>query len=239
MTEIARGVSILNADPEALAQLFERATESGELRVMNSQFYREFPQEQLSAFAHQLGAYCLPTNGLIDLLDKLILEASPSRSAIEIGAGNGIIGRALGIPCTDNRMQERMDIKALYKASGQPVVRYGDHVQKLNAREAVLHCKPEVVVAAWVTHIYNPAEHWRGGNAFGVDEAAMLKKIKRYIFVGHRSPHQFKPLLDLEPREIVDPCLFSRSMDASGNVIWVWDNPDYQRDAKHDPEYLS
>jgi hypothetical protein len=161
-------------------------------------------------------------------LDELIKEVSPSRSAIEIGAGNGLLGMALGIPCTDNRMQEWPEIQDIYATMGQPAITYGEHVQKLDALEAVKHCRPEVVVAAWVTHLYNVNESHRGGNMHGVDEVLLLSKIKRYIFVGHSGPHHLKPLFAEHAAKRMGLIgLFSRAANPLFNWIWVWDNPDY------------
>lgn len=223
--------SIVMPDPVAQARLDAFALDNGQLQVVHADFYRQFEQEQLAVFGHRHAAYVLPTWELITKLDELIREASPSRSAIEIGSGNGVLGNALGIPCTDNRMQERPDIQAIYQSMGQglPTVTYGEHVQKLDALEAVKHCRPEVVVAAWVTHLYTEKEAHRGGNMFGVDEVLLLSKIKRYIFVGHGGPHALKPLFDQRPTftcHTLDD-LFSRARNPHGNAIWVWDNPDY------------
>ena len=221
-----RGQSVIKPDPAAQARLDEFALDNGVLQVVHADFYRQFDQEQLSVFGHRHGLYVLPTHELIDKLDELIREASPSRSAIEIGAGHGTLGRALGIPCTDSFMQSDPAVASLYKAMGQPVITYGEHVQRLSALEAVKHCRPEVVVAAWVTHLYTEEEHHRGGNMFGVDEVALLKQIKRYIFVGHNGPHHQKPLFDHQPpTAIYLDGLFSRAADPLGNEIWVWDNP--------------
>jgi hypothetical protein len=198
------------------------------LRVMPAAFYAEFPQNELSGFCLRNGLYALPTTELCDLINRLILEVSPTRSAIEIGSGNGVLGRALGIPCTDNHMQDDPVIQAHYRAMGQPAVNYGKHVLRMSAEQAVKQLKPEVVVGAWVTHKYHPAEHFRGGNVIGVDEGAMLNRIKRYIFVGNSRPHALKPLLAVTHKTIKADYIFSRGFDGTGNMVLVWDNPDFE-----------
>ncbi len=222
-----KGVSVKRPDPAVQARLDAFCLDNGELRVVPADYYRQFDQEQLSVFGHRHAFYVLPTWELIAKVDELIREASPSRSAIEIGAGSGILGKALDIPCTDSFMQSDPEVAALYKVMGQPVITYGKHVQRMSASEAVKHCHPEVVVAAWVTHLFDVRESHRGGNMFGVDEVAMLKKIKRYIFVGHSGPHAAKPLFDYQPPTTIHlDGLFSRGADPHGNAIWVWDNPE-------------
>jgi hypothetical protein len=215
---------IIQVNKEAQLQLAHEALCDGVLKVMPAAFYRQFDQVDLAGFCLQQAAYCLPTFELLDKINELILEVSPTRSAIEIGSGNGVLGQALGIPCTDNHMQTDPGVMAMYASAMQPVIAYGAHVEKLDALAAVKHHRPEVVVAAWVTHKYNPAEHWREGNMFGVDEQAVLRRIKRYVFVANLSPHGKKPLLAIPHKRIEGDYLFSRSLDAHNNAILVWDH---------------
>lgn len=217
--------SLISISKKAQAALDAEALNNGVLRVMPMAFYQQFEQVDLSGFCLRHGLYVLPTFELMDKINELILEASPSRSAIEIGSGNGVLGKALGIPCTDSYMQEDPAIQALYQKMGQPVVKYGEHVQRLNALEAVKHCRPEVVVAAWVTHKYNEAEHERAGNVYGVDEVALLGQIKRYIFVGNFYVHGQKPLLEIDHTVHESEAIFSRSQKPHGNAVVVWDSP--------------
>lgn len=196
---------------------------NGILKVMPADFYRQFDQVDLFGFCARNGIYGLPTVELLNQINALILEASPSRLAIEIGSGNGAIGMGLGIQCTDSYMQGDPAIQAHYASIGHAVVNYGSHVAKIGGNEAVDYYRPEVVVACWVTHKYNPAEHFREGNAFGVDEEQLLDKIKRYIFVGNLKVHAQKPLLQRPHRVIRADYLFSKSLHKDQNVILVWD----------------
>lgn len=224
--------SIISISHKAQAALDATALDKGELRVVPGAFYQQFDQVDLSGFALRHGLYVLPTRELLDKINELILEVSPTRSAIEIGSGNGVLGRALGIPCTDNFMQDDPNVRALYAQMKQPVVKYGKHVERLDAQEAVDRHRPEVVVAAWVTHKFNESEPERGGNMFGVDEIALLSKIKRYVFVGNFYVHQQKPLLAFPYSVYESDVLFSRAQKPQGNAIVVWDNPDYEEQTK-------
>lgn len=214
----------IELDAEAQRILDAEALVNGDLQVMPADFFRQFRQEDLSGFCHRHGLYLLPTIELVELIDRLILQISPTRSAIEIGSGNGALGGALGIPCTDSLMQNAKHIRALYELSGQPVVKYGAHVEELDALSAVERYRPEVVVGAWVTHIYDAKEHARGGNMYGVDEVALLQRVKRYIFVANMNPHALKPLLALPHATIQTDAIFSRGIDASKNALLVWDH---------------
>jgi hypothetical protein len=70
--------------------------------------------------------HSFPTRELCDFL----LARIGGRSAIEIGAGHGALAKALSIPATDNRQQEKDRLKAYYREIGQPTVPYGDHVER-------------------------------------------------------------------------------------------------------------
>jgi hypothetical protein len=220
--------SLIKVSQAAQDALDAGALDNGVLRVMPAAFYQQFEQVEVSGFCLRNGLYCLPTVELVDKINELIQEVSPTRSAIEIGSGNGVLGKALGIPCTDSHMQEDPAVIALYRTMGQPVITYGPHVERLDAEAAVARHRPEVVVAAWVTHKYNPAEHGRGGNVYGVDEIALLGRIKRYIFVGNFYTHEHKPLLNLSYTVHDSAALFSRAQQPQGNGVVVWDNPDFK-----------
>jgi hypothetical protein len=191
---------------------------------MPAAFYRQFDQQDISGFCVRHGLYCLPTIELADLISRLILQGSRTRSAIEIGSGNGALGKALGVPCTDSYLQNLPHIRALYELSRQPVVTYGAHVEQFDAKAAVAYYRPEVVIAAWVTHKYEASDAERGGNMYGVDEVAILQRIKRYIFVGHTGTHATKPLLDIPHQIIEGDFIFSRAFDPRGNRVFVWDH---------------
>jgi hypothetical protein len=205
-------------------KLKEDCFDSGILKAMPAAYYAQFDQVQLSAFCVSNALYCLPTLELLDELNRLILEVSPSRNAIEIGAGNGAIGKALGIHATDSYMQTRPEIQMYYQSLRQPTIAYGSHVENLDANAAVERYRPDVVVGAWVTHLFDSSAEWRGGNAFGIDEGAILSKVKRYIVIGNRQVHDKKPILDRVTRVIEADYLFSRSAGASDqNAIFIWD----------------
>lgn len=192
--------------------------EHGRPRVMPASFYAQTSQPERSALAVRHGLYCLPTQELIAWLRERIA----GRRAIEIGAGNGVIASALGIPATDNCMQADPAIAAHYAALGQPVVNYGPDVIPLDANAAVAQLRPQVVVAAWVTHRYDPARHEAGGNAFGVDEQSIVDGCEEYIFVGNRHVHRNKPIW-LLPHELFEfPWLYSRAINGSPDFIAVW-----------------
>lgn len=219
--------TILNdIDRQAVHALSQGCTEGRHLKIMPASFYRQFRQVDITAFCLMAGIYCLPTVELLDVLNTLILEASPDRNVIELGAGNGALGRGLGIRSTDSFMQDDPGIQALYTSMRQPPVVYGENVERMDANTAVETLRPTVAVAAWLTHKYDPARHELQGNMFGVDEGAILKRVKRYIVVGNLGVHSKKPIMPQVSQVIRGDYLFSRSIKHSAdNAIFIWDQP--------------
>lgn len=184
-----------------------------------------FDQNHLSKFCFEQGLYCLPTTELIDWLSQQI----GGRLALEIGAGRGILGRALDIPMTDSHLQDGRNrfVVEHYKSLGQPLIRYPADVRKLTANSAILTYRPQVVVAAWVTQkVTDRREHERmGGNYWGVDETRFGRDgVETYIHVGHSKVHADKRILGQYPHQVYKlPFLFSRSPQPAGNLIYIFD----------------
>lgn len=206
-----------NVDVSYLDELLD---EDGVLVIKDASFYDSIPQEHLALWCHQHGIYCLVTTELVDWCKQQI----EGQNAIEIGAGNGSLGRALGIPVTDSRMHERPDVALLYRLQGQPVTTYPDHIVEMDASAAVSYYKPDVVIGCWITHIFNEEDSWRGGNMYGVDERILLQNVKKYIVIGNRTVHKNKRILSREHDEFQFPWLKSRSLNIDDNLIYVWRN---------------
>ncbi|WP_147282933.1 hypothetical protein [Pseudorhodoferax soli] len=115
----------------------------GRLQVVPAAVLAETSAEERMLFCVRHGVYGLPTAELCDFLGDRI----GGRTAIEIGAGTGILARTLGIAATDNRQQEDPAIRAHYQSLGQPTVPYGPDVEKLDAHRAVEQHGPQVVIA--------------------------------------------------------------------------------------------
>jgi hypothetical protein len=182
---------------------------------------KNIPQEAISLFCHKHALYQFPTTELIDFLKNEI----GGEHAIEIGAGNGCIGRSVGIIMTDNWMQTWDDIKKVYFISGQPTITYGKDVEDIPALDAIERFKPKVVVSCWVTHKWH--EGMSTGNMYGVEEEKMFDLgVKKYIHVGNVNPttgHTFKPILDkYKVEKLQFPWLVSRSMQRDLNTIYIF-----------------
>lgn len=192
--------------------------ERGRLRIVPASTLAGTTAEERLLFGVRHGIYSFPTQELCMYLRRLLY----GRSAIEIGAGHGVLAQALGIPATDNRQQEDAELKAYYLRLRQQTVPYGDHVEKLDAAAAVAKYRPAVVIACWVTHAYDPCHPERGGSASGVDEASILASCDQYVFVGNERVHAQKPILALPHERSSPDWLFSRAMNGTPDFISVW-----------------
>lgn len=198
-------------DPTRIAWLQGPLDDDGNLRIMPASYYAETTREERAMLGHLQGAYVLPTHELIALLSQLI----GNRSAIEVGAGNGLIARELRIPGTDNFLQrDNPEVAAYYAKARQPLTRYGADVHPLDAEKAITVFRPSVVVACWLTSKYDPAFHSRGGSVYGPDERAMLAQISEYVFVGNTGAHRHKAELLGPPAWMIQAPhgLYSRAM---------------------------
>lgn len=205
-------------DPRTVRDLAPHLLDGqGRLRIMPAKFYAQTTLQERALFGMRHGYYLLPTEELVEYLGRKIA----GRRAIEIGAGSGTLAAALGIPATDNRQQERPEIAAYYAALGQAPVPYGAHVETLDAHEAVSKYRPDVVIACWVTHRYDPNRPAAEGNATGVLEEDIVRCCE-YIHIGNERVHQHKPIWSLPHEKETPPWLYSRAVNGTPDFIATW-----------------
>lgn len=193
--------------------------DAGKLQVVPAKVLGAVPQLHLSIWGNKKGVYCFPTVELIDWFREKIA----GRTAIEICSGNGAIGRALGIPRTDSYNQTTPQMLAYYALYQQTPIFPPEDVQKFEANEAVDYFKPDVVLGSYITQKYIPSDEGKvGSSLYGVDELAMLPKVKLYMAVGNTKSHHDKRINALPHEDYKFPWLFTRSMEPQGNLISVW-----------------
>lgn len=191
----------------------------GRLKVVPAEVYASIqPWDKLRLWTHKRAFYGLPTTELVDFIRQII----GGRTAIEIGSGNGVLGRALGIPMTDNLCQQQPDVAMFYAMTGQPVIQYGKDVECLDALAAVRKYQPQVVVASWVTQ-YSDGSNGRPGSMYGVDEEAMLNMpgVETYILFGSVRNHSHKDICSRPHRVIQEPWMWSRAQ-LGDTALFVW-----------------
>jgi hypothetical protein len=195
--------------------------ENGVMKPMPASYYRNTTVAERALFGQRQGIYGFLTEELIDWLQGRIA----GRPAIEIGAGHGALAAALGIKATDSKMQEDPKVAAFYAAAGQPVVKYGKNVERLDAKDAVRKYRPRVVIASWVTHLYRPVRHAAGGNMFGVNEEQIIGRCEEYIFIGNAQVHAGKSIWALEHELSTPHWLYSRAHNGTPEFIACWRRP--------------
>lgn len=91
-----------------------------------------------------------------------------------------------------------------------------------DAAAAIAKYKPQVVIASWVTHRFDPSAPERGGSNTGVDEAGVVAACDEYIFIGNQQVHAAKPIWALAHERITPDWLYSRAMNGTPEFIAVW-----------------
>lgn len=192
--------------------------ERGRMRILPAAFWAGTTAVERGYFALRHGVYSFPTTELVDYLRELIGD----RKAIEIGAGNGVLAEALGIPATDSKQQEVERYAAVYKAIAQTTVPYGENVIEMPAIRAVRYYKPDVVIGCWVTHKWLLSRSAAGGNEAGIDEEEVLRGCQEYVFVGNTKVHKLKPILALPHTTEHFPWLYSRATNGTPEFVARW-----------------
>lgn len=190
----------------------------GRLRVLPAEYWATTTPEERAWLGHRFGIYSFPTQELVERLREII----GGRSAIEIGAGHGVLAEALGIPATDTREQERPESRSLLAALRQQPVRYGPNVVEAHASRAVRRYRPQVVVACWVTQVWDPVRPIRESKPDGVDEEDILRNCETYVLVGNEEIHRQKRIWQRRHEIEYPPYVYSRALNGSREFIATW-----------------
>ena len=214
-----------------MTELTRMMTEDTELGMMIRPLpYAEIAgdtPDTLNMVMQALGLYTFPTQELVDWLHSEIdddLELEP-HTAIEICGGTGWLGRSLGIPITDSRLQERPDIRQSYIAQMAVPISYPDDVEPLDALSAICKYEPEYVIASYCTHLYGTGS-LKSGNAFGVDTRWVRSHCRRFYHIGNDDIHFRDPIMKMPHRRLQFPWLVTRGNAAHARV-YVWENKLY------------
>lgn len=188
------------------------------LKIKTADFWHRLGWDARRTFLHFEGQYFLPTVESLILINNLI-GSIPKEDCLEIGAGNGWLGYLLGIRMTDSYLQDEPAMKFAYLSAGQPVIKYGADVERLDAVEAAKKYRPHTIIGSWIS------EKGAAGNQLLADELEMMKYCKRYIFIGTDVHHEYKTLVR-EGRGVKhkNPGILSRAKDDSVNSIWVFES---------------
>lgn len=168
--------------------------------------------------------YTFPVVELIDFL-KGEIDDDPElepHTAIEICAGMGWIGRGLGIPITDSRIQERDDVRSSYLANRAVPIQYPDDVECLDAVSAVKKYAPEFVIGSYVTRLYGLGS-LKQGSSFGVDTPWLVNNCRRFYHIGNDDVHYGDPIMKRPHQRLKFDWLVTRGNSEHAR-IYVWEN---------------
>ncbi len=194
--------------------------QNGFLRPVPASLLESIPNNHIIIWCNKNGIYCLPTIELLEWLREQIGESN----AIEICSGNGCIGRSLNITRTDSYIQTTTEMIILYQSMGQKPILPPSDVLRFEANEAVDQFKPDIVLGSFITQKFldGDTEARIGSSVYGVDELALIKKVKTYIAIGNDSVHGTKRINSLPHSTYRFPWIYTRCMNQRLNNIKVW-----------------
>lgn len=188
------------------------------IKLLPAAFYQSLPPFHLAAWAGINARYVIPTQELVYWLKKKI----NGRKAIEIGSGNGDLGYHLGIHMTDNYSQLRPEVQSYYALGGQRVTQPNGLVEQIDAIDAVIKHRPDVVVGAYITQKAYEDTKMDSGNVYGPEEGDILWRTDCYIHVGNEVSHGNKRIRKYTHTVYHPDWLVTRSLEPQKNSIYVW-----------------
>lgn len=126
----------------------ESVYRDGEFQILDASFWKGFREFNIWKFMNEEALYVLPTEELICFLDNEIAD----NTALEIGAGRGLIGRELNIRTTDSYQQSDSLMKKIYGNFNIPIIKYPKYVEKIDAVSAARKYRPHTILGCFVTH---------------------------------------------------------------------------------------
>lgn len=179
----------------------------------------------------QLGLYVWPTQELVEFFKKHITNKT---SVLELGAGNGVLGKTLGWNSTDNFSQSnqfnaRNKQEKLYNAMALmqlqayniAPVNYGSNVINLDAYDAIREYKASAIVGLYLTDITQ--------NEFTIDlvDALLHANTETFYLVGNMNTHHNKsPIFEFKHEAIKLEGLVIRHEKNELGRIFKWDKND-------------
>ncbi len=191
----------------------------GRMRLFPASVYRKISPKNLRMWASFRAIYQFPTTELVCWLLKKIGRFK----AIEIGAGNNDLGYYLNIPSTDNYCQVFNQAVAMYFAAlRQTPTKPKGCVEHLDAMDAIIKYRPDIVIGSWITQKAYEEEDPGGGNMFGPVEEEILQRVRKYILIGNEKVHGKKRISKYPHTVYRFPWLISRASKPEFNCIYEW-----------------
>lgn len=214
----AEVLSVTKEQAEALDSVL--LDENQRVKLLPATEYAKLDRDVLRAWCGIRARYVLPTTELVEWLKQEI----GSKTALEIGAGQGDLGRLLGIPMTDSYQQVNDPATVAYFKLLSPMGTMPTHpppdVAMEDGEQAVRQRKPQVVIAAYVTE-----KHVRGrdrGNYKGIRYDHIIERCEKFILIGSLPIHGKNCASKLKHQELHFPWLVTRTPDQAMSRIWLW-----------------
>jgi hypothetical protein len=190
------------------------------INLYPAKLIKNIPLQTLREWCSLNAIYTLPTIELIQWLKGELINAN----AIEVGSGNSDIGYHLGIKQTDSYAQTHGLGLAYNLAYGECPTLPREDVERIDANEAIIKYKPDLVIASFLTQVFEEGdeENKIGSSLLGVREIEIIKQGK-YIHIGNENVHGDKRILEYPHTTFRPPWLVTRCADQSKNVIYIWD----------------
>lgn len=184
---------------------------------------RKYNFDTINYFMQVAGIYTFPTMELIDWLNDQVDEVYEDTitPAIEIGCGNGWIGRSLEIPFSDSRVHDKLEIKMMMESCGCIPIQYPDDVKTLEASDAIRMYHPEYIIASYPVAKFIPGSDY--GSVYGIDQQFVSTHCHKYFFIGNKRVHSRDPLMKRKHQEIELDGLITRG-DNSQARIFIFEN---------------
>lgn len=196
--------------------------EDGLLRLLPLAAYEVIPRPLLSYWAMLWGYWILPTVELV----AWVREQLGDRPAVEVAAGAGVLGRALGIACIDwNTRRHFPEIALITRLAQQRDPARGAHVLDEEAWAAIVQRRPRAVVAAYpVQRVYEGDPAVFGGSRCGIEEWRIVRSVERYLVLGSAGAIGKRKISRLPHRRVRAPGLVTRCLYPEEEYAWIWDN---------------
>jgi len=193
--------------------------EDGLPKILPAATYNNIPHELLQAWTNIRGIYQVITKEQVEWTKMKIAD----RSAIEICAGYGTLGRALQIPFTDVKLQEDESIASIYRKHKTFTINYPKDVIKMEAIEAIRHYRPQVVIGCFVTQWGSHEMPLAPSSPYGPKEWEFFDEgVETYINFGNKAPHFNKRLYAMPHEELWLPWLVTRCNYPNLNRVWIF-----------------
>lgn len=195
--------------------------EDGFLQVLPEALYYQFTIDELAMWCAGMGYWIMPTVELIECITQEMIG-----TGLEICAGSGVIGRALGIRSIDLKMSQYRFYRELFRSNNMCEPHYGEWVEEAEAGMEIQKTKPDTVVGGYVIPRGADRAFW------GINEDILLKSVRKVILI--------------QPFDMLSNAFRRKAREININVIsknektkmFVYDNPNPLPCPPEDPMIL-